>query len=335
VYILLFIGATRSLEVGMHPILGTIAALAGVVALSYLVEVLRREPLAPDRLDWAPGIPVRHVAVGGIRLRYLAAGDGPPLVLLHTMRTQLDLFQRVMSALTARHRVYAVDLPGHGWSDIPEADYTAPFFIDVARGFLEALDLRDVVLVGESIGATIALGLAARDHPRVRAVVAINAYDYDRGRGLQRSSPVARLILGLNDVPVIGDTVARLRQYPVVKHILDGGLYRERELPHPLAREIYRVGNRRGHARAFASLVHHWPTWEAERERYGAIQRPVLLIYGDHDWSRPDEREETARRIPRAASHTVPSAGHFLSFDAPEDVSAKILEFAEVAFRTP
>jgi pimeloyl-ACP methyl ester carboxylesterase len=48
-------------------------------------------------------------------------------------------------------------------------------------------------------------------------------------------------------------------------------------------------------AALFMSLVHHWPTWEAVRERYGGIDRPVLLLYGDHDWSRPDEQAETAR----------------------------------------
>jgi pimeloyl-ACP methyl ester carboxylesterase len=313
----------------MNPVLGTIAALAGLVAVSYLIEALRRAPRAPDRLVWAPDIPIRSVTVHGIRLRYIEAGSGPTLVLLHTMRTQLDLFQRVIPALAARYRVYALDLPGHGYSDIPPAEYTAPFFIGLVAGFLERLDVTDAVLVGESIGGTIALGLAARGNPRVRAVVAINAYDYDRGRGLRRVSPVSWLILGVNDVPVLGGTVARLRQYRILKHILDGALQRERGLPHPFARELYLVGNRPGHARAFASLVHHWPTWEAERERYADIHTPVLLLYGEHDWSYPEEREEAARRIPGAESHTIASAGHFLAFDAPEDVIAKVTEFVD------
>jgi pimeloyl-ACP methyl ester carboxylesterase len=101
--------------------------------------------------------------------------------------------------------------------------------------------------------------LAARRDPRVRAVVAISTYDYDRGRGTRRASALARLIFSLNDVPVLGGTVARLRQYPIVKAVFDGGLHR--------------LG----------------------RERYGRIDRPVLLLYGNHDWSRPDERAETAR----------------------------------------
>jgi pimeloyl-ACP methyl ester carboxylesterase len=313
----------------MNPFFGTIAALAGVVAVSYLIEALRRAPRTPDTLPWTPDLPIRHATVHGIRLRYIEAGSGPILLLLHTMRTQLDLFQRVIPALAARHRVIALDLPAHGHSDIPAADYTAPYFIGVVAAFLEELGLEQTVVAGESIGGTIALGLAARSNPRVRAVVAINPYDYDQGRGLLRVSPIARFIFGVNDVPVLGGTVARLRQYPIVKHVLDGGLHRERGLPDSLARELYHVGDRPGHTRAFASLVHHWPSWEAERERYADIRVPVLLLYGEHDWSRPDERAETARRIPGVETRTVESGGHFLSFDAPQDVIPRVLEFVD------
>jgi pimeloyl-ACP methyl ester carboxylesterase len=171
--------------------------------------------------------------------------------------------------------------------------------------------------------------LAARGHPRVRAVVAIGTYDYDRGRGARRASALARLLFSTNDVPVLGGTVMRLRQYAIVKAVLEGGLHRLESLPGPLAREMYSVGNRPGHYQAFMSLVHHWPTWEAVRERYGDIDRPVLLLYGDHDWSRPDERAETARLIPGAEVRTVKGAGHFLSFDAPAETIEQVFEFVE------
>jgi pimeloyl-ACP methyl ester carboxylesterase len=310
----------------MLEILGVFAAL---VPLSYLVETLRRAPALPASVPWEPEIPVRSVEVDGVRLRYIVAGSGPPLVLLHTLRTQLDLFQRVIPALARRYQVYALDLPGHGHSDIPAAEYTADLFIDTVAGFLQQLQIEQAVLVGESIGATTALGLAARRHPRVRAVVAISTYDYDRGRGARRASALARLLFSVNDVPVLGGTVMRLRSYPIVKAVFEGGLHRLEALPGPLAREMYQVGNRPGHYRAFMSLVHHWPTWEAVRERYGDIACPVLLLYGDHDWSRPEERAETARRIPGAEIRTVKNAGHFLSFDAPQDMIEQVVEFVE------
>src|SRR5919202_2712192 len=139
---------------------------------------------APARLSWAPDIPVRYVAVDGARIRYVTAGSGPALVLLHTLRTQLDMFQKVIPELATRFRVVALDYPGHGHSDAPDADYGAEFFVRSVAGFLDRLNIEDAVVVGESIGGTIGLLLAARHHPRVRRVVAINPYHYDRGRGL-------------------------------------------------------------------------------------------------------------------------------------------------------
>ncbi len=84
-------------------------------------------------------------------------GNGPALVLLHTLCTQLDMFQKVVPALATRFRVYALDYPGHGYSDIPEASYSAEFFVTTVANALDRLDIKDAVVVGESIGGSIAL----------------------------------------------------------------------------------------------------------------------------------------------------------------------------------
>jgi pimeloyl-ACP methyl ester carboxylesterase len=110
------------------------------------------------------------------------------LVLLHTLRTQLDLFEKLVPELSNRFTVYALDYPGHGYSDIPPARYDADFFAHTVEGFLEALDLRDITLAGISIGASISLILAARRNPCIARAVAINPYDYAKGRGIARSS---------------------------------------------------------------------------------------------------------------------------------------------------
>src|SRR5690242_4336710 len=87
-----------------------LAVLAAVVLLSYLIDALRRTPGAPSRLAWMPSAPIGMIDVDGIRLRYVAVGDGPPLVLLHTLRTQLDMFQKIIPVLAARFHVIALDL---------------------------------------------------------------------------------------------------------------------------------------------------------------------------------------------------------------------------------
>jgi pimeloyl-ACP methyl ester carboxylesterase len=306
-----------------------VAGLVALVGISYIVEALRPQPTAPERLDWAPEISIRYVTANGARLRYIATGRGPAIVLLHTLRTQLDMFQKIIPALAQHFRVYALDYPGHGYSDIPNTEYSSELFVGTVAWFLAQLDIRDAVLVGESIGGTIALILAARHNPRVRAVVAINPYDYDRGRGLRRSSGLANLLFALNNVPILGATVTRLRQYPIVKRVLQGGVYREGSLPAKLARALYDVGNRRGHYRAFSSLVRHWPDWERARAAYRHIDRPTLLVYGEHDWSRVEERDADRRAIPGVEMRVIRDAGHFLSLDAPADVVQAIVEFVE------
>src|SRR5947209_8323749 len=72
------------------------ASLAAVVVASYLVEALRPVPKPPEKLTWAPDIPIHYADVGGVHTRYIKAGAGPNLVLLHTLRTQLDLFEKVV-----------------------------------------------------------------------------------------------------------------------------------------------------------------------------------------------------------------------------------------------
>src|SRR5207253_9031567 len=98
------------------------------------------------------------------------------------------MFQRVVPPLACRFRVYALDYPGHGYSAIPGAEYTPDFFVASVAGFLEALQIRDAVVVGESIGGTIALLPAARHPPSVRRVVPVNPSDSERRRGLRPSS---------------------------------------------------------------------------------------------------------------------------------------------------
>src|SRR5215467_4542514 len=171
-----------------------LAAGVGLWLVSFAVEALRPTARAPKVLSWAPEIAIAYVDVGGCKLRYIRAGWGPNLVLLHTLRTQLDLFQKVIPFLAERFTVYAVDYPGHGFSDIPNGRYDADFFARFIEKFLDLLDLRDVTLCGVSIGGTIALMLAGRHNARVARVVAINPYDYARRRGLARSSLAGWLI---------------------------------------------------------------------------------------------------------------------------------------------
>jgi pimeloyl-ACP methyl ester carboxylesterase len=298
-----------------------------LVALSFVVEALRRKPIPPATLSWAPGIPIQYADINGGRTRYIKTGAGPTLVLLHTLRTQLDIFQKVIPQLGQDFTVYAMDYPGHGWSDIPRADYTPEFFTRFVTKFLDTLGIENALVAGVSIGASIPLLMAAEGNTRIRGIVSINPYDYGQ-RGADRANAVARILFTLAPIPVLGDTVMRLRNPLVEGKILEGGVASAAALPPAFRKETYRTGERPGHYRAFLNLIRHMPLWRKAHQVYGRIRVPVLLVYGDRDWSREPERQATLREIPGAGLAMVGKGGHFLPLDQPNAVIQLIRDFA-------
>lgn len=309
-------------------LLGVIAGLIGLVLISYVVEALRRTPEGPRSLSWAPDIAIQYVDLGGTKVRYIKTGAGPNIVLLHTLRTQLDLFERIVPELAKRFTVLALDYPGHGYSDIPDARYDADFFVRLVEGFLDVLDLRDVTLCGVSIGGSIALIVAGRRNPRVSRVVAINPYDYAAGRGMARSSALGWMVTATSRIPLVGETVMRLRNFLIMQAVLRGGVANNASIRPALLKEMYHVGSRRGHYQAFLSLLRNSASWEEATAVYRNIVVPVLLIWGDQDWARPGERERDRRLIPGAQMVTVENGGHFLPLDRPRELLELMVRFA-------
>jgi pimeloyl-ACP methyl ester carboxylesterase len=305
-----------------------VAVGIGLWLVSFAIEAIRPKPKPPAKLRWAPNVPISSVEIGGNRLRYIKTGKGPVLVLLHTLRTQLDLFEKVIPELSKHFTVYALDYPGHGYSDIPKARYDAAFFTEAVEAFLDKLDLRNITVAGVSIGGSIALIIASRRNPRVARVIAINPYDYAKGRGMARSSVFGWVVNYVSLVPLVGEAVMRLRNFLIMKSILQGGVAAAESIPPALLKEMYRVGNRPGHYHAFLSLLRNSKSWEAATKDYGRIEVPVMLIWGDQDWARPSEREHDRTLIKGAEMTTLKRGGHFLALDRPEEVRDLIVRFA-------
>jgi pimeloyl-ACP methyl ester carboxylesterase len=264
----------------------------------------------------------------GVTLRYLKAGAGAPLVLLHTIRTQLDYFRAVIPRLAEHYTVYAVDLPGHGHSSIDKtAAYDEPYFREAMIAFIERLDLHDVTLVGESIGGVLAMTVAGALPDRVKAVVASNPYDYDSryGDGVRRGNLIANAIIGSFGVPVIGAVSAGLENRLFLGMVLKGGLHNPRNLPDDLLAEFDRVGRRSGYRHVERKTFAGWRSWGEARRLYQNIKVPVTLIYGDEDWSRAGERQRNGSEVPGATMTTIPETGHFAFLEHPNAIVDIIL----------
>ena len=267
---------------------------------------------------------------GGPEVRYLRAGQGPALVLLHSIRTQLDLFQRVIPKLTDHFTVYAFDYPGFGWSEIvPGADYREPAMREHVVNFIERLDLRAVTLSGESMGATLALTAAAVLGDRVKQVVAFNLYDYLPGA--ERANLLASIIIKSVRAPLIGRIFAAMESTATLAGILKGGFHDPRCLPSDFVDELVKSGKRLGYSDVARATYRALPSYVAARSHYTRVEAPVTLVYGEHDWSRPAEREANRTRLKHAKIIVLKDSGHIASLERPEEVARILIETLSAA----
>ncbi len=281
------------------------------------VTALGQEAQAYTR-RWLPSGAVAGTTLrDGTRIRYVRMGSGPNLVLTHTVRTQLDLFQRVIPLLAPRFTVYALDLPGFGWSDLnPDAPKDEPTLRAALREFIATLGIARPILAGESIGATLSLSLAAELGDAVERVFAFNTYDYLPG--LERSNLLAAIIIKSVRAPIVGPVFAALENRAITGGIMNGGFHDPRSLPSDLLDEYARVGGRAGYSRASRTLLKALPSFVAARARYRAITAPVTLVWGDKDWASPRDRAGVAAAIPAPEVITLERTGHFSALERPQ-----------------
>jgi pimeloyl-ACP methyl ester carboxylesterase len=127
-----------------------------------------------------------------------------------------------------------------GWSDIvPGASYDEAALRAAVVRVVEDLDLSEVTLAGESMGATLSLTASVDLGDRVRRIVAFNTYDF--AGGAERANLLARLVIGNIRLPGWGPIVARLESKPLLEGILRGGLHDPRQLPDHYLGELRRV----------------------------------------------------------------------------------------------
>ncbi|HEX2055991.1 MAG TPA: alpha/beta fold hydrolase, partial [Nitrospiraceae bacterium] len=133
----------------------------------------------PPWFDQIQRLPVLAVTVEGQRLAYLDQGKGPPVVLLHGFGGSMWQWEYQQAELSARHRVITPDLIGSGLSDKPTIDYRPDRFLSFLRGFLDELHIERASLVGNSMGAGLAIAFALTYPDRVDRLVLISGLPPD------------------------------------------------------------------------------------------------------------------------------------------------------------
>jgi magnesium chelatase accessory protein len=250
----------------------------------------------------------RDVHVDGLRLHLIEAGprDRPAVLLLHGFMTSAASLAGLQHLLAVQHRVIALDLPGHGQSDRPARRLTAHYLATAVGRALEQLELRDVTVVGHSMGALVAITLAAQRPERVRQVIAVSpagfAFDPLRRAGMLL---LARPAVWAAESTLVYDVAAH---GSVVRFGEAKRVDRERQLQ--LRRDPAWC---RGVASSYRTLATSDLAPLARR-----VTRPITLVFGAQDGALPaDYRARVIAALPGAQRIEIADSGHDLHQDAP------------------
>ncbi len=118
----------------------------------------------------------RFANVNGVRLHYLAAGEGDPVILLHGYAETSHMWLPLMAKLATTHRVIAPDLRGAGQSGTPLDGYTKVAMAQDIHALVEKLGYKQIQIVGHDIGLMAAYAYAAQYPSEVKRVVLMDAF---------------------------------------------------------------------------------------------------------------------------------------------------------------
>lgn len=235
----------------------------------------------------------------GETLNYVSEGDGPPLLLIHSLGTASWLWEAQVRHWRSRFRVVAADCRGHGRSGFGAGATMEGNAQDLAT-LLQALDLKDLTVVGLSMGGVIATHLYGLAGDRIRGLVLADTFCHMPG-GADR---IAGLEKRLGAVEM--DEFARA--------------YAEETLLRPTAERLAALA--RGIAatskEAYLQTVRSLFVQDT-REALAKVDVPVLVLVGDQDQRTPRPMAEAvAQAAPRARLEVIPDAAHLANLDNPQ-----------------
>ncbi len=264
----------------------------------------------------------------GEAVRVIKTGQGEPLLLMHTIRTQIEFFSEMIPFYAQTYTVYAVDLPGHGQSSInKKINYDEPYLRKAMIDLIDKLALDNITLVGESIGATLSLTIAATIPNKIKQVIAVNTYDYETryADGIRRGNFIANFMMWNYSIPINGAIFAALENRFFLSLVMNGGVTNIKKIPTWLMKIFDKTGHRSGYGYLGRNILKNWRSWANAPTLYHQIKSPVTLIYGENDWSRNNERVSTFNKIPNVKLETIANSGHFLSVDNPNALKRVII----------
>lgn len=254
------------------------------------------------------------VRANGIDIRCDIQGDGPWVILSHSLASDLALWEPQMAALTPHFRVLRFDTRGHGGSSAPEGPYDFPLLTDDVLGLMDALGVEKACFVGISLGGMIGQHVGLEAPERVEKLVLVSTTSgYGPGARELWAARIEAVRLG-GMGPMVGPTLERW---------FTPGF----RVAHPDLMAMIGGQIRLTPAAGYIGCGHAIPTMDTTG-RLNEIACPTLVIAGAEDAGTPPAMGKTiADRVPRARYEIIPSASHLCNVEQAAAFNRLLLDF--------
>jgi pimeloyl-ACP methyl ester carboxylesterase len=256
-----------------------------------------------------------QIDIGGVRVAYVRAGVGPPIVLLHGILQDSRAWHPQMEALSDEFSVVAWDAPGCGASDDPPETWRLPDYADCLAAFIDVLNLERPHVVGLSLGGALALELKRR-HPGLPATLVLAAAYAGWAGSLPPDVVGQRLQQALQEADLPPD------------RFVPGwipGLFTEAAPADVVAGIVTMMSD--FHPAGYRAMARSMA--EADlREVLPLIDIPTLLLYGNVDRRSPlTVAEDLHAAIPDSELVVLTGVGHLSNAEAPDRFCAEVRSF--------
>jgi pimeloyl-ACP methyl ester carboxylesterase len=286
----------------------------------------RRERAPWLDVDWRAA--QHRIELDGREVNYCELGDGPVLLFVHGLGASWQSWLENMPEFARDHRVVAMDLPGFGYSAMPEQDISIEYYGQWTIRLMDALGIESAAVVGNSMGGFVGAELAIKAPQRVQRLGVVSAAIFWQNR--RRSQPLLRLAR-LTDAAAARaltratDDIATRRRLRVWALATAGFRYPHRIAPE-LAHEMVRSARRTdGFLPALEALA-DYPL----DEELPKISCPTLIVWGEHDTLVPaKDAKRLQELIPGARREIFERTGHVAMLERPERFNRLLREFLD------
>ncbi len=281
----------------------------------------------PTQFDAIERMPVHTVLVHGQRIAYLDVGAGPPVILIHGFGGSMWQWEYQQHQLSQHFRVLTLDLPGAGLSNKPDIDYRPDQMLDFFVGFMDAAKIPQATLVGNSMGAGLAIGMALTYPTRVAKLVLVDGLPQHVMEKL--TSPSVRRALESSAPSWLVSFGNTLFGGLMIESVLQEIVHNPTLLTPAVLERSNRNRQLPGLIKPIMAVRENLPLWESGfATRLGTITHPTLVLWGEEDRVFPIAvGEELHHTIKGSRFIRIPKAGHIPQWERPDVVNQTLITF--------